>query len=62
VINEISVVGSRCGRFAPAVDALATGKVDPRPLISAMYPLADALVALEAAGEPQNFKVLLQID
>ena len=62
VINEISVVGSRCGRFAPAVDALATGKVDPRPLISAMYPLADALVALEAAGEPQNLKVLLQMD
>jgi threonine dehydrogenase-like Zn-dependent dehydrogenase len=62
VINEISLIGSRCGRFAPAVEALASGKVDPRPLISAMYPLDDALTALEAAGDPQNFKVLLSMD
>jgi threonine dehydrogenase-like Zn-dependent dehydrogenase len=62
VVNEISVIGSRCGRFAPAVEALASGKVDPRPLISAMYPLADALTALEAAGDPQNFKVLLKVE
>jgi threonine dehydrogenase-like Zn-dependent dehydrogenase len=62
VINEISIIGSRCGRFAPAVEALASGKVDPRPLISAMYPLADALTALEAASDPQNFKVLLKMD
>src|SRR5947209_3303599 len=32
VIDEISIVGSRCGRFGPAVEALASGKVDPRPL------------------------------
>jgi 2-desacetyl-2-hydroxyethyl bacteriochlorophyllide A dehydrogenase len=62
VINEISLLGSRCGRFAPAVEALASGKVDPRPLISAMYPLADALTALKAAEDSQNFKVLLNID
>jgi threonine dehydrogenase-like Zn-dependent dehydrogenase len=62
VINEVSVIGSRCGRFAPAVEALASGKVDPRPLISAAYPLANALAALEAARDPQNFKVLLKID
>jgi threonine dehydrogenase-like Zn-dependent dehydrogenase len=62
VINEVSVIGSRCGRFAPAVEALASGKLDPRPLISAMYPLADALAALEAAADPQNFKVLLRMD
>jgi threonine dehydrogenase-like Zn-dependent dehydrogenase len=62
VINEISIIGSRCGRFAPAVEALASGKVDPRPLISSMYPLADALTALEAASDPQNLKVLLKMD
>lgn len=62
VINEISLLGSRCGRFAPAIEALASGKLDPRPLISAMYPLADAPAALEAAGDPQNFKVLLKMD
>jgi threonine dehydrogenase-like Zn-dependent dehydrogenase len=62
VINEISVIGSRCGRFAPAIEALASGKIDPRPLISAMYPLEQALTALEAAGDPRNFKVLLKMD
>jgi 2-desacetyl-2-hydroxyethyl bacteriochlorophyllide A dehydrogenase len=62
VINEISVIGSRCGRFAPAVEALASGKVDPRPLISAMYPLADAVAAFDAASDPQNLKVLLKMD
>ena len=62
VINEISVIGSRCGRFAPAVEAIASGKVDPRPLISAMYPLDDALTALEAAEDKANFKVLLKIE
>jgi threonine dehydrogenase-like Zn-dependent dehydrogenase len=56
------LIGSRCGRFAPAVESLATGKVDPRPLISTMYPLADALAAFKAAADPQNFKVLLKID
>ena len=62
VVNELSLVGSRCGRFAPAIEALASGKLDPRPLISAIYPLADALTALKAAAEPHNFKVLLQMD
>ncbi|HKV56591.1 MAG TPA: alcohol dehydrogenase catalytic domain-containing protein, partial [Candidatus Binataceae bacterium] len=62
VINEVTIVGSRCGRFAPAVEAIASGKIDPRPLISAMYPLSDALAAFEAARDPQNFKVLLKID
>jgi threonine dehydrogenase-like Zn-dependent dehydrogenase len=62
VINEISVIGSRCGRFAPAVEARASGKIDPRPLISAIYPLTDSLAALDAARDPLNFKVLLQIE
>jgi threonine dehydrogenase-like Zn-dependent dehydrogenase len=62
VINEISVIGSRCGRFAPAVEALASGKIDPRPLISAIYPLEHAITALEAAGDRQNFKVLLKMN
>jgi threonine dehydrogenase-like Zn-dependent dehydrogenase len=62
VINEITIIGSRCGRFGPAVEALASGKVDPRPLISAMYPLRDALTALGAAADPLNFKILLGMD
>jgi threonine dehydrogenase-like Zn-dependent dehydrogenase len=62
VINEIRLIGSRCGRFGPAIEALASGKVDPRPLISAIYALDDALTALAAAKDPQNFKVLLRIE
>lgn len=61
VINEINIVGSRCGRFAPAIDAIASGRIDPRPLISAMYPLDEAVTALEAAADTRNFKILLKM-
>ncbi len=61
VVNEISVVGSRCGRFAPALDALAAGKLDVTALISAVYPLEDALAAFAAAAVPSNFKVLFKL-
>jgi threonine dehydrogenase-like Zn-dependent dehydrogenase len=60
VVNEITIVGSRCGRFGPAISALTTGKLDPRPLISAVCPLDDASAAFSAAGDPSNFKVLLK--
>ena len=60
VINEITVIGSRCGRFAPALDALAAGKIDPRPLIDGVFPLDDGLAAFTAAADKQNFKVLLK--
>jgi threonine dehydrogenase-like Zn-dependent dehydrogenase len=60
VVNEVTVVGSRCGRFAPALAALAAGKVDPRPLISQRFPLDDAPEALAAAARSPNFKVLLK--
>jgi threonine dehydrogenase-like Zn-dependent dehydrogenase len=61
VVNEITLVGSRCGRFAPALAALEAGKVDPRLLIDATFPLADGLAAVKAATDPSNFKVLLKI-
>ncbi len=60
VVNEITIVGSRCGRFAPAIAALASGKLNPQPLISAVYPLDDASAAFAAAGRSPNFKVLLK--
>ena len=60
VVNEITIVGSRCGRFATAIASLASGKVDPRPLISAVFPLNDAPAAFAAAGRSPNFKVLLK--
>jgi threonine dehydrogenase-like Zn-dependent dehydrogenase len=61
VINEITVLGSRCGRFAPALEAMASGKIDPRPLISATFPLDDGLHALAEAAGSSNFKILLKV-
>ena len=60
VVNEISVIGSRCGRFQPALDALTAGKIDPRPLIDGTFALDDAIAGFEAAKNPLNFKVLLR--
>jgi threonine dehydrogenase-like Zn-dependent dehydrogenase len=59
VVNEITVIGSRCGRFQPALDALAAGKIDPRPLIDETFSLDGGLAAFEAAKNPLNFKILL---
>jgi len=59
VINEIEVIGSRCGRFRPALDALGAGLIDPRALISGVFLLNDGLEALARAAEPSTFKVLL---
>ena len=60
VIDEITVIGSRCGRFQPAIDAIAAGKIDPRPLIDGIVALDDGLAAFEAAKNPLNFKILLR--
>jgi len=60
VVNEITIAGSRCGRFAPAIAALASGKIDPRPLVSSIFPLDDAAAAFTAAGRSPSFKVLLK--
>ena len=59
VIDEVSVVGSRCGPFGPALRLLASGVIDPRPLISARFALADGVAALAAAAGPAHTKVLL---
>ncbi|MDP2401756.1 MAG: alcohol dehydrogenase, partial [Actinomycetota bacterium] len=60
VVDEITIVGSRCGPFAPALRLLEDGRVDPTPLIEARYPLSRALEAMEAAARPGTMKVLLE--
>jgi threonine dehydrogenase-like Zn-dependent dehydrogenase len=60
VINEITVVGSRCGSFLPALRALESGSVDVRSLISARRPLRDAVEALRLAASPGVLKVILE--
>lgn len=59
VVNEIRVVGSRCGPFAPALDALASGQVSVVPLVAETFPLARATLALSRAEEPGVLKVLI---
>jgi threonine dehydrogenase-like Zn-dependent dehydrogenase len=59
VVQEITVVGSRCGSFAPALRALETGSVDVLPLIGSRVPLREADRALEMAARPGMLKVLV---
>jgi len=60
VVNEISVVGSRCGRFAPALELLRRRAIDVARLISDEFNLSDGLRAMQRAGEPGVMKVLLR--
>ena len=59
VVDEISVIGSRCGRFYQALELLASGKVNVEPLIAAEYSLTDGIAALEHAARVGTLKVLL---
>ena len=61
VVDEVTIVGSRCGPFDRALDALANGLVDVRPLISDRFELADGVRALDRAAEPGVLKVLLGV-
>ncbi len=60
VVNEVTVVGSRCGRFEPALELLRSGKIDVRSLLSAEFPLAHATRALAEASRPGARKILLR--
>jgi threonine dehydrogenase-like Zn-dependent dehydrogenase len=60
VVDEISVVGSRCGRMAPALDLLKSNSVDVESLISEERSLNDGLNAMALAAEPGVLKVLLR--
>jgi threonine dehydrogenase-like Zn-dependent dehydrogenase len=59
VVDEISIVGSRCGPFDKALAALADKQVDVQPLINARYPLHDGLAAFAHAQRKGVLKVLI---
>ncbi len=61
VVDEITVLGSRCGPFEPALRLLETREIDPSVLISDRYKLTDALKAFEKAAQPGVLKVLLEV-
>lgn len=61
VVDEITIVGSRCGRFAPALKLLAQGNIKVETMISAEYPLEKGVEAMQKATEKGVLKVLLKM-
>src|SRR5262249_25718210 len=59
VVEEITIIGSRCGRFAPALELLARGAVKVDDLVSEIVSLDRGEAALQRAGAPGVLKVLL---
>jgi 2-desacetyl-2-hydroxyethyl bacteriochlorophyllide A dehydrogenase len=60
VVDEVCLIGSRCGSFDPALRLLAEGKVDPLPLIEAVYPLEQGIRAFDLAARSGVLKVLIK--
>ncbi len=60
VIDEIRLLGSRCGPFEPALELLTSGKLDPTGLIEDEFPLDDGVRALRRAARPGALKVLVR--
>jgi threonine dehydrogenase-like Zn-dependent dehydrogenase len=60
VVDEINILGSRCGPFEPALRLMESRQVDPAVLIADRFPLNDALKAFERAAETGVLKVLLE--
>jgi 2-desacetyl-2-hydroxyethyl bacteriochlorophyllide A dehydrogenase len=61
VVDELSVIGSRCGRFDSALRLLETGAVKVESLIADEFPLSDGVAAMQRAQTPGVLKVLLKI-
>ncbi|EAW35563.1 alcohol dehydrogenase catalytic domain-containing protein [Lyngbya sp. PCC 8106] len=61
VVDEITLMGSRCGPFAPALELLAENKIDVESLIQARYPLSEGVEAFNHAQQKGVMKVLLEM-
>lgn len=61
VIDEITVLGSRCGQFAPALRMLEQKRIDVKPLISDIYAMDDSIAAFERNKEKSSVKVLVKV-
>jgi threonine dehydrogenase-like Zn-dependent dehydrogenase len=60
VVDEVTLIGSRCGSFEPALRLLAEAKVDPLPLIEAIFPLDQGVNAFELAARSGVLKILIK--
>ena len=61
VVDEINIIGSRCGPFEPALRLMESKQVDPTVLIANEFKLKEALKAFEHAAEPGVLKVLIEV-
>lgn len=61
VINEISLIGSRCGPFLPAIKAIKSRQIDLYPLISDVFPIEDGVKAFQHASSKSALKVILKV-
>ncbi|UCH44301.1 MAG: alcohol dehydrogenase catalytic domain-containing protein [Nitrospiraceae bacterium] len=61
IVNEISLIGSRCGPFAPAIRGIQLKNINPLPLISKRFKLEDGLEAFEYASRKGVLKVILDV-
>ena len=62
VIDEITVIGSRCGQFAAALRLLESRRIDVKPLISDIFSIDKAIEAFERNKEKSSVKVLVKVD
>ena len=60
VVNEVTLIGSRCGPFGPAIRLLAANQIDPKPLINAVYALKEGVQAFDHASQSGVLKILLK--
>lgn len=61
VINEVQIIGSRCGPFDKAIEYLRNDTVRVEPLIGGRYPLSNGVDAIDAASQPGSLKILLRM-
>ena len=61
VIDEITVLGSRCGQFPPALRLLKNKKINFAPFISGIYTIDEAIEAFEANKSKENLKILIKM-
>ncbi len=62
VIDEITVLGSRCGQFPPALRLLGNNRINFKPFISGIYSINDAIEAFEANKLKDTLKILIKMD
>jgi threonine dehydrogenase-like Zn-dependent dehydrogenase len=60
VVDEVTLVGSRCGPFAKAIALLASGRLNLRPLLSEMMPLEKGVAAIARARDKNVLKIILK--